>query len=318
MNVLVLGGNGFIGSHLVDELLISGHSVRVFDQFPERYRAPLSNVDYRIGKFCDAFSMAEALHGVDVVYHLISTTVPSTSNLDPVADISDNLITTVVLLDQMNKIGIKRIVFLSSGGTVYGIPKTVPIPEEHSLNPICSYGVVKVAIENYLNMYMELYDLQPTVIRPSNPFGPRQGHDGVQGVISTFLSKALRDEPLTLWGDGSIVRDFLYISDLTKLAVIAGESDHTGVFNAGYGSGVSILSAVDIIAKLTGVTPVISYQPKRPFDIQEVYLDIAKTSSTFNWQPTVSFEQGILNHLQWLKAHFFNPKTIREGLDVYN
>jgi len=313
MNVLVLGGNGFIGSHLVDELLIAGHSVRVFDHFSERYRPPLLGVDYRFGQFGDVFSMAEALHSIDLVYHLISTTVPSTSNMNPVDDISDNLIPSVVLLEQMIKMGIKRIVFISSGGTVYGVPQSVPVSEEHPLNPICSYGVIKVAIENYLKMYMELYGLKPTIIRPSNPFGPRQGHDGVQGVISTFLSKALRGEPLNVWGDGSIVRDFLYISDLVKLAVTAGESGYVGVFNAGYGSGVSIRTVIDMISEAVGVSPVINFQPKRSFDIQEVFLDIAKASSTFNWKPTVNLEQGILNHLKWLKTQLFNCKTNYEG-----
>lgn len=312
MNVLVLGGNGFIGSHLVDELLLSGHSVRVFDRFPEKYRSPLFGVDYRTGHFGDACSMAEALQGVDIVYHLISTTVPSTSNLNPVADINDNLVATVELLDQMIKMGIKRIIYLSSGGTVYGKPQQVPIPEDHPLKPICSYGIVKVAIENYLNMYQELFGLQPTIIRPSNPFGPRQGHEGVQGVIATFLAKMMRGEPITLWGDGSIVRDYLYVTDLAKLCLLAGESRHVGVYNAGYGKGASVLNVIDMISNVAGVQPVINYQPSRSFDIQEVFLDISKSSVTFNWKPTINLEQGIYFQNQWLSVQLSSSKTIHE------
>lgn len=299
MNTLVLGGNGFIGSHLVDELLASGHSVRVFDRFPEKYRPPISIVDYRTGHFGDAFSMAEALQGIDIVFHLISTTVPGTSNLNPVADINDNLIATVVLLEQMVKMGIKRIVYLSSGGTVYGKPKIIPIPETHPLNPICSYGVVKVAIENYLTMYQELYGLQPTIIRPSNPFGPRQGHDGVQGVIATFISKLYHNYPIKVWGDGSIIRDYMSVTDLVKLCVITLEKNYCGIFNAGNGNGVSVAKIIELLSEISGHSPLITYENGRAFDVKEVVLDISNTKSITGWHPTVDFADGLLQHWNW-------------------
>lgn len=299
MNTLVLGGNGFIGSHLVDELLASGHSVRVFDRFPEKYRPAILNVDYRTGHFGDAFSMAEALQGVDIVFHLISTTVPGTSNLNPVADINDNLIATVVLLDQMLKMGIKRIVYLSSGGTVYGKPNIIPIPENHPLNPICSYGVVKVAIENYLKMYQELYGLQPTIIRPSNPFGPRQGHDGVQGVIATFISKLFHNHPIKVWGDGSIIRDYMSVTDLVRLCVITSEMNYCGIFNAGSGNGVSVTEIIELLTEVSGHSPLISYEIGRAFDVKEVVLDISNTKSITGWNPTVDFAAGLLQHWNW-------------------
>jgi len=299
MNTLVLGGNGFIGSHLVDELLASGHSVRVFDRFPEKYRPPISNVDYRSGHFGDAFSMAEALQGIDVVFHLISTTVPGTSNLNPVADINDNLIATVVLLDQMIKMGIKRIVYLSSGGTVYGKPHIIPIPEDHPLNPICSYGVVKVAIENYLKMYQELYGLQPTIIRPSNPFGPRQGHDGVQGVIATFISKLFHNLPIKVWGDGSIIRDYMSVTDLVRLCVIAIEHNYCGIFNAGNGKGISVSEIIEQLRDVSGHSPIISFETGRAFDVKEVVLDLNHTKSITGWNPTVNFAAGLLQHWDW-------------------
>lgn len=302
MKVLVLGGNGFIGSHLVDELVASGHSVRVFDRFPEKFRPPRCEVDYRSGQFGDAFSMAEALQGVEVVYHLISTTVPGTSNLSPVADIRDNLIATVILLEQMMKMGIKRIIYLSSGGTVYGKPRELPIPVDHPLNPICSYGVVKVAIENYLFMYQELYGLRPTIIRPSNPFGPRQGHDGVQGVIATFITKMLHGETLTVWGDGSIVRDYLFVTDLAKLCLMVGETDFTGVYNAGYGKGLSVSGAIDMISEVIGIRASVTYQSSRSFDIQEVVLDNSRSETTFGWSPKISIEQGIATHWKWITS----------------
>jgi len=207
MRILVLGGNGFIGSHLVEALGARGHRLRVFDRCANPYGPPHADVDYRFGSFSDSAAVAEALHDVDVVYHLVSTSVPSTSNLDAIADIQTNLLTTVQLLQQMVRLNVRRIVFLSSGGTVYGNPMCDPVPESHPLHPICSYGVVKVAVEHYLGMFQHLHGIQPVVLRPSNPFGPRQGHLGVQGVIPTFLKRLADGERIQIWGDGSVVRN---------------------------------------------------------------------------------------------------------------
>ncbi len=302
MNTLVFGGNGFIGSHLVDELMQAGHSVRVFDRLPERFRFPRPGVDYRSGHFGDAFSMAEALQDIEVVYHLISTTVPGTSNLNPVADISDNLIATVVLLEQMAKVGVKRIVYLSSGGTVYGNPINLPIAEDHPLHPICSYGVVKVAVENYLAMYQELYGIHPTIIRPSNPFGPRQGHLGVQGVIATFLARIYDNQPLNVWGDGSIVRDYIAATDLVRLCRIVGELSIGGVFNAGSGRGISISDLIAVLIEVTGRQTEVAFEPSRKLDVKEVVLDISHATSSAGWSPSTDFAEEVDRHWRWYSS----------------
>ncbi|TCO80514.1 UDP-glucose 4-epimerase [Plasticicumulans lactativorans] len=302
MRALVLGGNGFIGSHLVDLLLQRGHRVRVFDRSPNRYQAPYPEVDYRLGQFGDSAEIAEALQDIDVVFHLISTSVPSTSNLDPVADINGNLVGTVQLLQQMVKLGLKRIVYLSSGGTVYGNPTLEPVPETHPLHPICSYGVVKVAIENYLFMFQQLHGLLPTVLRASNPFGPRQGHIGVQGVIPTFLARLVQGDRLQIWGDGSVVRDYIYIADLVDLAMLAGESSATGVFNAGSGSGCSLNEIVRVIERISGRTVPVDYLPGRAFDVREITLDVRSAKAAFGWQPRTSIDEGIRRHWDWLQT----------------
>ena len=152
MKVLVIGGNGFIGTHLVDRLLELNHDVRVLDRCAERLRQPLSQVEYQIGDYQDA-KLSAALEGVECVFHLVSTTVPGTSNQDIPFDIHSNLIGSITLFQKMREQGIKRIVFLSSGGTVYGEPNQPLVAEDHPLEPISSYGVVKVAIENYLRMF---------------------------------------------------------------------------------------------------------------------------------------------------------------------
>ncbi len=300
MNALVLGGNGFIGSHVVDNLLEAGHSVRVFDRSPERFRPPLANVEYVTGLFGDAFSIAEALAGIDVVYHLIGTTLPGTSNLNPTADVKDNLIGTVALLQQMVKTGVKRIIYLSSGGTVYGNPEKNPVTESHPLRPLCSYGIVKVAVENYLFMFQQLYGISAIIMRPSNAYGPRQGHTGVQGIISTFLSKTLSGETLVVWGDGSIIRDYIYVTDLARICLIAGESEVTDVFNVGYSKGYTISTIIETIAKVVGRKPAVHYEPARAFDVRHVVLDTTKIRKKFDWIPEISLDDGIKKQWEWM------------------
>jgi UDP-glucose 4-epimerase len=302
MRALVLGGSGFIGSHLVDALRADGHRVRIFDRQPDRFRDELKGVDYRYGSLGDVADVAEALAGIDVVFHLVSTSVPSTSNLDPVADVQGNLVPAIQLLDQMRRLDVRRIVFLSSGGTVYGNPTTSPVTEAHSMNPICSYGVVKVAIENYLFMYRDLYGIEPIVVRPSNPVGPRQGHLGVQGVVPTFLRRLLDGDPITVWGDGTVVRDYIDISDLALLCARAGGSDAVGVFNAGSGVGTSIRDVLSIIESVTGRQAEVEYQPARQFDVQSIVLDNGLARRTFGWSPTVPLDESIRRLWSWLLA----------------
>lgn len=300
MKALVLGGNGFIGSHLVETLMRRGDQVRVFGRCHGFRWFDNENVEYIDGQFDDPLQLADVLIGVDVVYHLISTSVPSTSNLDPVGDIQGNLIGTVNLLQKMVAAGVKRIVYLSSGGTVYGNPEQIPVPEEHRLQPICSYGVVKVAIENYLGMFHHLHGLEPIVLRPSNPYGPRQMQTGLQGVIHTFLQRVLDGEPIEVWGDGNIVRDYIYVSDLADLIARAGSSRAIGVFNAGSGKGYSINELLNMIGGIVEELPEVRYMVRRAFDVQRVVLDVSKARSTFQWIPVVDLADGISRYWQWL------------------
>jgi UDP-glucose 4-epimerase len=225
--------------------------------------------------------------------------VPSTSNLSPSDDIESNLVSTVRLLDLMVQMKVPRIVFLSSGGTVYGIPETTPIPETHPLNPICSYGIVKIAIEKYLHMYQQLYSLDYVVIRASNPYGERQGHKGVQGVIGTFLGKAKHSEEIQLWGDGSIIRDFIYVGDLAQFCIKVIHSNISGVYNVGSGVGHSISDIIIAIENNIGRNLSITKIPSRDYDIPKIILDISKAKNTFDWEPQIGFHQGIKKSWKW-------------------
>jgi UDP-glucose 4-epimerase len=303
MKVLVIGGSGFIGSHVVDKLLAHQHSVRVFDRRPEQFRAPLSGVDYRFGEFADEMTLVEALSGMDVVYHLVSTTVPGTADLDPKTDVRDNLIGTINLLDSMQRLGLTRLLFLSSGGTVYGIPDVVPIPETHALRPVNSYGIVKAAIEHYLEMYRRTRGFSPVIVRASNPFGPRQAHSGVQGVVSTFLRRILVGEPIEIWGDGTVVRDYLEVSDLAELCVRVGTSTSEGAYNAGSGHGLSVNDVVKAVRKVTGADVKVIYKPRRPVDVPRSVLDCSRAKSEFGWECETAFDSGLRNTWNWLQMH---------------
>ena len=300
MKTLVIGGCGFIGSHVVDALLENGGTVRALDRRPEMFRPPLPGVDYVTGDLSDTAQIYEALTGMDAVIHLASSTVPATSNLDPIADITGNLVATVRLLEVMRNAGVRKMVYLSSGGTVYGVPDTDPVSETHPLRPISSYGIVKVAIENYLFMEHRLHGLQHVILRASNPYGPRQGHVGIQGIIGTHLWRLARNEPIEVWGDGSIVRDFIHVRDLAALCIIALRSPVTGSFNAGSGDGASISRVVEAVLKIVGgdIQPI--YKPGRSFDVPRVVLDITKARDMLGWVPQIPLDEGLADTWKWM------------------
>lgn len=301
MRVLVIGGSGFIGSHVVDALLSRNAKVRVFDRSPERFRPTPPEVDLQIGDFDDTASLLESLYDVDIVFHLLSTTVPSTSNLDPVGDIAGNLIGTLKLLEAMRFSGVKRILYLSSGGTIYGAPKTELVREDHPQHPLCSYGIVKSAIEKYLYMEQHLHGLEPIVIRASNPYGPRQGHGGVQGVIGTFLWRIANEETIQVWGDGRVIRDFIHVKDLASSCILAAEQNLLGTFNVGSGQGHSILEVLQIAEMVAQRSVNVDYKPARAFDIERVVLDIEKIASKLDWRPRISLTEGIADTWKWIQ-----------------
>lgn len=300
MKILVLGGCGFIGSHVCDALIADGHSLRVFDRQYEHFRKPLPNVEYKLGDFRDSAQILEALSGVDAVVHLVSTTFPGTADLNPKADVSDNLVSTISLLDSMVSLGISRLLFLSSGGTVYGPPQCLPIPEDHPLKPINSYGIVKTAIESFIQMYGANRGISQVIIRASNPYGPRQGHAGVQGVIGTFMRRSMLGESIEIWGDGSVVRDYIHATDIARLCSVALTSDRVGVYNGGCGAGLSLRDVVDAISTVTGkkLDPV--YTPKRAVDVPVSVLDSSAAYRDFGWSAKLSLADGLVDTWEWM------------------
>jgi len=300
MKALVIGGCGFIGSHVVDRLLRNGHQVRVFDRHEEGFRLALAGVDYHIGDFTDKIQVADAVRGVDAVFHFVSTTVPSTASLDPQRDVRENLIGTQQLVEVMLDADVTRLLFLSSGGTVYGIPERTPISESHPLRPISAYGITKTAIEHNLEMFRRSAGLRPIIVRASNPFGPRQSHVGVQGVVSTFLNRIANDEPIEIWGDGSVVRDYIDVQDLADFCALAGTSDRNGTYNAGSGSGMSLLQLLTAMGEVTQREIVRVFKPARVIDVPVSVLDCAAAERDFGWKAQRDLRTGLQATWNWI------------------
>lgn len=306
MNILIIGGNGFIGSHILERLRHEECHITVFDRSPNQFIGEFKNVDYIYGDFNDINSIKKALRNIDIVYHLLSTTVPMTADKNTEYDVRSNLIGTLRLLEAVKEQKIKKFIFTSSGGTVYGDPQYIPIDEEHPLHPIGSYGIVKVAIEHYVQLYAKKYNIPFLIIRPSNPFGPRQNFAGSQGVISTFLYKTLQGETLPVWGDGSAVRDYIYITDVADFFVLSCLSEEVGIFNLGYGSGYNLNEIITKIFQVSGLKTNIKYIEAETFNVKKVILNMTKTQQTLKWKPKVTLEEGIKMHYQWMHKQIKN------------
>lgn len=305
---LVLGGRGFIGSHLVDALLIRDYRVRCFDRphIAPLGDAHLTNPNFELyeGDLVSEADMTEALEGCDIVYHLVSTTLPKSSNADPVFDVESNLLGTVRLLNRAVTVGVRKVIFVSSGGTVYGNPMQIPIPETHPTDPICSYGITKLAVEKYLSLFKHLHGLDYNVLRLSNPFGERQRTHASQGAVAVFLGKVLRSEPVEIWGDGSVVRDYIHVADV--VAALLAALDRTcgeHVLNIGSGRGISLNEVLGSIEKVTGRSAIRRYMPSRAFDVPASVLSIERAKHTLGWSPQVDFEFGLELFTKWLLEH---------------
>lgn len=307
MNCLVLGGRGFIGSHLIGSLLAKGFYVRCFDR---PHVAPLSEshltnpfFEMYEGDLVSEADVAESLDGCDICFHLVSTTLPKSSNADPVFDIESNVLGTVRLLTRAVKSGVKKVIFVSSGGTVYGVPNQIPILETHTTDPICSYGITKLMIEKYLSLFKQLHGLDYTVFRLANPFGVYQRPHASQGAVAVFLDKVLRGQEIEIWGDGGVTRDYIYISDVAEALVSAiSYNGATPIFNIGSGVGTTLNELITIMERVLGRTVARHYRPGRLFDVPVNVLDNSLARQELGWEPRVKLEEGIAKTTEWMRA----------------
>jgi UDP-glucose 4-epimerase len=304
MKALIIGGNGFIGCNLADKLLASGHKVTSFDLYPARYRESDSRIKYVYGDFANHGEVRDAVRGNDWIFHLAYTTLPATSNEDPSYDVRSNIIAALQLLDACRESQVKKVVFISSGGTVYGIPQSLPVREDHPTEPICSYGITKLAIEKYLHLYHHLYNLDYVVTRLANPYGEFQNPQARQGAITVFLGNVLAGKPITIWGDGEVVRDYIYIGDaadaLVKAAEYCPDEKEPRLFNIGSGSGQSLNQIVRAVRNVVGTEVEVVHHPARATDVPANVLDISRAKKCLGWQPEINLENGIRKTWDWL------------------
>ncbi len=305
MKITIFGGGGFIGSAIADRLLADHHMIRVFERprvQPYRSFSGGEYVEWVTGDLQSTHDLATAVDGSEVIVHLVSTTLPKSSSEDPIYDVQTNLVSTLQLLNIMVEKSIERIIFISSGGTVYGTPIYIPIDENHPTDPHVSYGITKLAIEKYLLMYARMYGIKPVILRVSNPFGERQRLETAQGAVGIFVSRALQGLPLEIWGDGSVIRDFLYVRDVA--AAFAKAVCYSGaqrVFNISSGKGTSLKELVGIVEDVLEVPVRCVFKPGRNFDIPVNILSNELAKRELHWVPQVSLKEGIDVTAQWMR-----------------
>jgi UDP-glucose 4-epimerase len=303
---LVLGGAGFIGSHVAQALAQQGHGVKVFDR-PHVDRLPLFARDkgFQVftGDFLNPQSLSPALRGTEVVFHLVSTTLPKNSNDNPMYDVETNVLGSLRLIALCREHAVRKVVFISSGGTVYGVPKSLPIAEDHPTEPISSYGIHKLAVEKYLQLAHRLHGLDYCIVRPGNLYGPRQRLDTAQGAVAVFLDRALRGQPIQIWGDGAVVRDYVYVGDAVEAILKAARFEgEPRLFNIGSGIGVSLNELVAEIRKLIGLEIKVEHSAARTVDVPVNVLDCTRARRHLGWKASTPLNEGLRKTCEWLRA----------------
>lgn len=293
---VVLGGNGFLGQRLCRVLVDAGFRVRSVSRSgrpggrPEPWWSGVEWVAAAMG----SREAVGALDGAEFVFHLVSTTLPSTSNTDIAYDLESNVVATVRVLEGAATMGVRRVVFVSSGGTVYGRAQQKLISEDHPTDPICSYGIQKLAIEKYLQLFRLTRNLDSIVLRVSNVYGETQDCSRPLGAISHFANRAVRGIAIEIWGDGTTTRDYVHVDDVAN-ALLRCSSYGGGerLFNIGSGRGVTLNELVEMLQQRLGRSVVVDYRPPRGFDVPENVLDISRARHELSWEPEVVLERGL-------------------------
>lgn len=302
-NVLVTGGAGFIGSNLVKELLKTNNRVTVLDNFSSGYVSNLEEhgaLKVIEGDVRDKIKVEEAMQGIEVVFHLAASVGNKRSIDFPVTDAEINVIGTVNVLEAARHAGVRKIVTSSSAG-IFGELKTIPIREDHPIEPDTPYGCTKLCEEKLCLSYAKLYELEAVCLRYFNVYGPNQRFDAYGNVIPIFVFRMLADEPLTIFGDGEQTRDFVHVNDVVQANIKAAEAKGvSGAFNIASGKSITINKLVSMIRGHHDAVQVI-YGPVRPGDVRDSLADISHAYNKLHYSPSVEIEQGIGEYIEWAK-----------------
>ena len=306
MKCLVTGGAGFIGSHIVDTLLEAGHEVVVVDDLSTGKRSNLNTrarfyeLDIRSPELPSVFASEKP----DIVSHQAAQMDVRRAVREPAFDASVNVIGALNVLESARHSGVKKILFASTGGAVYGEPEQVPVNETHPIAPMSPYGLTKFTFEQYLGLYRRLYGMAYVALRYPNVYGPRQDPHGEAGVVAIFTRQMLAGEQPTIFGDGSKSRDYVHVADVaaaSRLLVAAG--DEGSVFNLGFGLEVSDRMIFDAVRDALGLDIEPRFGEVRPGEVSRIALDATRIRAARGWQPTLDYKQGIARTVEWYKAN---------------
>jgi UDP-glucose 4-epimerase len=303
MRILVTGGAGFIGSHIVDAFVAAGHQVAVVDNLNTGKLANLNpaasffQVDIR-----DAASLAQVFEQVqpEVISHQAALADVRGSLREPDVYAEVNVIGSIRLLEQARLHGVRKVIYASTGGAVYGEPEYVPVREDHAINPLDPYGASKHAVEHYLFLYRHNFGLDYASLRYPNVYGPRQDPHGEAGVVAIFTGKMLAGEPCTINGDGTQQRDFVYVGDVARANLLAA-TNGSGIYNIGSGVGTDVNAIFAGLKQAAGYTQDALYGPAKLGEVYKIYLDAAKARAELGWESTVSVVDGLRRTVEYFQ-----------------
>jgi UDP-glucose 4-epimerase len=305
MNILVTGGAGFIGSHIVDQLIAKGHQVIIIDNLvtgqtdlinPQAvfYQEDITNAE-QVNKIIQQ-------HQIQVICHQAAQLDVRKSVQDPQYDATVNIIGTINLFEAAHKNGVKKVVFASSGGAIYGDTDILPTPETHPTDPISPYGIAKLVMEKYAHYYKTIYNIDYTALRYSNVYGPRQNPEPPTGIITLFINKMLQNQQCYIYGTGNNTLDFVYVQDVVEANIQAILGDLSGIYNIGTSIQTTPNQIFDILHQLTNTTITRQHREANPGRQQHSCLSYDKIHQAINWQPQTNLQQGLLQTVEYFKS----------------
>ncbi|GAC1613627.1 MAG: SDR family oxidoreductase [Ktedonobacteraceae bacterium] len=306
MKILVTGGAGFIGSHIVDQCIAAGHEVAVVDNLWNEGGGKKTNLNLQARFYHADITDEASLNAIfdevrpDVVSHQAAQHSVAVSTKKPKLDAQVNVLGLLNVLTNCTRVGTRKIVFASSGAT-YGTPVRLPVNEEVPQHPESPYGITKMVAEYYLRYWQEAYGLAYTALRYGNVYGPRQDPNGEAGVIAIFAKRFLNKEGIRIDWDGEQQKDYVYVGDVARANLIALNSANNDIFCIATGKGTSVNEIYKVLEQIIGYTPEIVRAPKRPGDIHLTYFDCSKAARILGWQPGVSFEEGVRATVNFFK-----------------
>ena len=314
MKVLVTGGAGFIGSHVVDTYIANGYEVVVVDNLST---GQLSNINpaatfYRVDIRSPQLKEIFEKERPDFVNHHAAQMDVRRSTIEPLFDADVNILGSINLMECAQKFQVKRFVYISSGGAVYGEPAYLPCDENHPINPICQYGASKHTVEHYLYLYHHIYGLEYVILRYGNVYGPRQNPRGEAGVVAIFTGQMLEDQQVVINGDGEQQRDFVHVADCAQANLLALRTTNTNaIYNIGDGVGTSVNEIYRLLRQFTDYSKNATYGPAKPGETQRIYLDTKKAQSGLSWAPTVGIQSGLESTVNFIKASIVMNDTVK-------